>query len=34
MSEVTKPIALDESFKTTEATPRNIADVLADAAML
>ena len=31
MSEVTKPIALDESFKTTEATPRNIADVLADA---
>lgn len=30
MSEVTKPIALDESLNTTESTPRNIADVLAD----
>lgn len=29
MSEVTKPIALDESLNTTESTPRNIADVLA-----
>lgn len=27
---VTKPIALDESFNTTEETPRNIADVLAE----
>ena len=30
MATVTKPIALDESFKTTEVTPRNIADVLAE----
>ena len=30
MATVTKPIALDESFNTTEVTPRNIADVLAD----
>lgn len=30
MSEITKPIALDESLHTTEQTPRNIADVLAD----
>ena len=30
MATVTKPIALDESFNTTELTPRNIADVLAD----
>lgn len=30
MSNVTKPIALDESINTTENTPRNIADVLAD----
>lgn len=30
MSEVTKPIALNESFNTTENTPRNIADVIAD----
>lgn len=30
MAEVTKPIALDESFNTTESTPRNIADVLAE----
>lgn len=30
MSTVTKPIALDESFNTTELTPRNIADVLAE----
>lgn len=30
MSEVTKPIALDESINTTEQTPRNIADVLAE----
>ena len=29
MATVTKPIALDESFNTTELTPRNIADVLA-----
>lgn len=29
MSEVTKPIALDETFNTTESTPRNLADVLA-----
>lgn len=27
---VTKPIALDRSFNTTESTPRNIADVLAE----
>lgn len=30
MATVTKPLALDESIKTTEATPRNIADVLAE----
>lgn len=30
MATVTKPIALNESFNTTEATPRNIADVLAE----
>jgi len=30
MATVTKPIALDESFNTTEVTPRNIADVLAE----
>lgn len=30
MAEVTKPIALDESLNTTESTPRNIADVLAE----
>lgn len=30
MSQVTKPIALDESFKTSEPTPRGIADVLLD----
>ena len=30
MAQVTKPIALDESLNTTEATPRNIADVLAE----
>ena len=30
MATVTKPIALDESLNTTEATPRNIADVLAE----
>lgn len=30
MAEVTKPIALDESFNTTESTPRNTADVLAE----
>ena len=30
MATVTKPIALDESFNTTEQTPRNIADVLAE----
>lgn len=30
MSEVTKPIALDESLHTTESTPRNLADVLAE----
>ena len=30
MAEVTKPIALDETFNTTESTPRNIADVLAE----
>ena len=30
MSTITKPMALDESFKTTETTPRNIADVLAE----
>lgn len=29
MATVTKPIALNESFNTTELTPRNIADVLA-----
>lgn len=29
MATVTKPIALDESFNTTELTPRNTADVLA-----
>lgn len=29
MATVTKPIALDESFNTTESTPRNTADVLA-----
>lgn len=29
MSNVTKPIALDETFNTTEVTPRNTADVLA-----
>jgi hypothetical protein len=29
MATVTKPIALDESINTTEQTPRNIADVLA-----
>lgn len=29
MATVTKPIALDESLNTTEQTPRNIADVLA-----
>ena len=29
MSTITKPMALDESFNTTETTPRNIADVLA-----
>ena len=28
MSEVTKPIALDESFNTTGQTPKNIADVI------
>ena len=30
MATVTKPMALDESFNTTESTPRNIADVLAE----
>lgn len=30
MATITKPMALDESFKTTETTPRNIADVLAE----
>ena len=30
MSEITKPIALDESLHTTEQTPRNLADVLSD----
>jgi hypothetical protein len=30
MATVTKPIALDESIHTTEQTPRNIADVLAE----
>ena len=30
MAEVTKPIALDESFNTSESTPRNLADVLAE----
>ena len=30
MATVTKPIALDESINTTEQTPRNIADVLAE----
>ena len=30
MAEVTKPIALDESFNTTESTSRNLADVLAE----
>lgn len=29
MAEITKPIALDESFNTTEGSTRNIADVLA-----
>ena len=29
MATVTKPIALDETFNTTEVTPRNTADVLA-----
>ena len=29
MAEITKPIALDETFNTTEGTSRNIADVLA-----
>lgn len=29
MATVTKPIALDESINTTEVTPRNVADVLA-----
>ena len=29
MSTVTKPMALDETFNTTESTPRNQADVLA-----
>ena len=29
MAEITKPIALDESFNTTEGSPRNLADVLA-----
>lgn len=29
MATVTKPLALDESIKTTEQTPRNVADVLA-----
>lgn len=29
MATVTKPIALDESINTTEVSPRNIADVLA-----
>ena len=32
MAVVTKPLALDESFKTTESTPRGIADVLKDIA--
>ena len=31
MATVTKPIALNETFKTTESTPRNLADVLAQA---
>lgn len=31
MATVTKPIALDESLHTTEQTPRNLADVLAQA---
>ena len=30
MATVTKPVALDESFNSTEATPRSVADVLAD----
>lgn len=30
MADITSPIALDESFNTTETTPRNIADVVAD----
>lgn len=30
MATVTKPIALDESLNTTELTPRNVADVLAE----
>lgn len=30
MATITKPIALDESFKTNESTSRNIADVLAE----
>lgn len=30
MATVTKPIALDESFNTTELTPRNLADVIAE----
>lgn len=29
MAEITKPIALNESFNTTEGSPRNVADVLA-----
>lgn len=29
MAEITKPIALNESFNTTEGSPRNLADVLA-----
>lgn len=29
MAEITKPMALDESLNTTESSPRNIADVLA-----
>lgn len=31
MATITKPIALNESFNTTESTPRNLADVLAQA---
>lgn len=30
MATVTKPLALDESINTTEQTPRNVADVLAE----